>query len=652
VEKKVLARPVPVSLTDDLQYLRIGSQIFANSTDNEYIPIHIIDANKDYFEEIASLGQYVAISTRQAVSDEDLAQIGAGDEPVLDYGEFLVEAIQKIIAAKDASTTASESAPTTVDETQASASTVDSSNTSVSSLVIEDDEPDKILEAEKEEELEEYEKMSDASSDHNTAEMDWSEGSTADDSDGIEDEDQWNDWGNAFDDLNGEADEFEHPDADGSEDSEVDVSEDDVSEEFDMADAESEDENDVDYASDDENNPTKILASKKASGSVESHYTQSSYSASSSANSSDSGDFNEEAHHLETLIFGNSSHEAKGEDVHRTALRIFDTASSDSSKPIFHFNYSTPGLLFHSPPVFHPFSSLLVWPLGGGEILFANYISNTYFTRQLCCSTLRACHIFIKAHFSPCGQFIHFCSLEGLSIDHNPSPESGDDKKMQLSLQITTHRLSQHKTARSPPKLIFKTTISLGGSDAISVSRLPYTLTWRPQELYFTTHGEELDVLRIPLFKDPDSKRTSICTMQAPLYLPRTSTVRNIYYFPPSLSTSSPVTPSTPFSTMSPPTSATSPLRPRKEREEPATIIIGSHSSIPSQGLIVARKSEVQPPIGVYVREEKDLGGWKCKALKEGEGVAGRGNSEGGRLRGKFESFDLKEDCDIVPYLF
>jgi hypothetical protein len=57
------------------------------------------------------------------------------------------------------------------------------------------------------------------------------------------------------------------------------------------------------------------------------------------------------------------------------------------------------------------------------------------------------------------------------------------------------------------------------------------------------------------------------------------------------------------------------------------------------------------------VDERRDLGGWKSHAAKgmgedrEG-GNEGRVNNAGGRLQGKFETFDRTEDCDIVPFLY
>ena len=49
------------------------------------------------------------------------------------------------------------------------------------------------------------------------------------------------------------------------------------------------------------------------------------------------------------------------------------------------FEYSCPArfMLYDSPPAVHPQESLVVWPLGGGGLLFADVAAKTYFTRQL-----------------------------------------------------------------------------------------------------------------------------------------------------------------------------------------------------------------------------------------------------------------------------
>lgn len=36
---------------------------------------------------------------------------------------------------------------------------------------------------------------------------------------------------------------------------------------------------------------------------------------------------------------------------------------------IFHYEHDIPAMMYHSPPVLHPHKALLIWPLGGGEVL-------------------------------------------------------------------------------------------------------------------------------------------------------------------------------------------------------------------------------------------------------------------------------------------
>ncbi|TGO88504.1 hypothetical protein BPOR_0158g00040 [Botrytis porri] len=217
--------------------------------------------------------------------------------------------------------------------------------------------------------------------------------------------------------------------------------------------------------------------------SVASNYSKSLYSGSESSDSEDDEDTvdNEEAHELEILYLGNKN---LGEDAPRVSLQIFDTTMQEKT-PIFH-------------------------------------VRNTYFTRELCCSTYRSCHIFVKTRFSSCGEF------DGRPIESEP--------KMNLSLQVSTHHLSSRKTAGSPPRLLFKINVPLGESSSMSISRLSYTLTWTDRELFFVTRGEELIVMRIPLFKGADDKTAPVCYTQNPIYLPRFAESRNVYYFPPSKS--------------------------------------------------------------------------------------------------------------------
>ena len=62
---------------------------------------------------------------------------------------------------------------------------------------------------------------------------------------------------------------------------------------------------------------------------------------------------------------------------------------TDSSSPniAFHFLRKAPILLYDSPPVIHPSHPFVVWPLGAGEVLFADFKAKTFFVRKLRPST-------------------------------------------------------------------------------------------------------------------------------------------------------------------------------------------------------------------------------------------------------------------------
>jgi hypothetical protein len=488
--------------------------------------------------------------------------------------------------------------------------------------------------------LEESEGFSESESAGNSAATSWSDGSTEELSDEIEDEDQWNDWGNerlTIEELNIEAKELDLQ-AEGDEgddepsdvlasegDVESDVSDDSDDDNFWASDAEEEEDIQISGVPSLRLRQTHKPAVDQSS--VESNYSPSLYSLS---RSEDDSDFDNEGGRLEDLISGNKNAKSSGEQS--ATIRIFDTTRSTHT-PVFHFTQFVTGTLFSSNPAFHPSKPLCVWPLGDGEVLFANFEANTYFTRQLCCSGYRSCHVFVKAHFSANGEYLHFAALEARHAEMGPTDKS---LPLVLCLQVSTHRLSVRKTARSPPRLLFRTTVPLGASASISVSSLPYTLTWTDKELFFTTRGETLDVMRIPLFRTSSDATTSrICYIQNRIFLPRSANSRSVHFFP--LATAA--------------VTGSGKTEDKDNKEDTlATVILGSYSNVPSQGRLVP-KYQVSPPISAYVRDGADLGGWTCKVSSE-MGKGERANNAGGRLQGKFETFNRNEDCDIVPYLF
>ena len=61
-------------------------------------------------------------------------------------------------------------------------------------------------------------------------------------------------------------------------------------------------------------------------------------------------------------------------------VTVYNIGSGQAVR-LFHHEHDVSAMLYHSPPVLHPHKNLLVWPLGGGEVLFAEYEQKTYFTR-------------------------------------------------------------------------------------------------------------------------------------------------------------------------------------------------------------------------------------------------------------------------------
>lgn len=62
------------------------------------------------------------------------------------------------------------------------------------------------------------------------------------------------------------------------------------------------------------------------------------------------------------------------------SLSVYDTRSGHPVR-LFRFRQDLPVMLYSSPPALHPYNSLVAWPLGGGDILFADYVGNTFFIR-------------------------------------------------------------------------------------------------------------------------------------------------------------------------------------------------------------------------------------------------------------------------------
>ncbi|KAJ4371362.1 hypothetical protein N0V83_004579 [Neocucurbitaria cava] len=672
-------KPPVVTWSSDLAVMRIGSQLYTKDCNDLYQLASNIDTRSMFIDEFASRHHHIAITTRREFPYAEMAKRDAQvmqDPPEID-DQAVVLLIANGVLSNGSSTNPTTAAGTdetgTVDTSKSSNTSVESDAESETEVIddmrIEDASKFKHVsrrEAIVADEFEEDDPLlkSDSDASGNSAEEEWSDGSSDMLSDEVEDEDQWNDWGNerlTIEELklevndsypsspassasaaSGKVPDFDDLESLASQDEELNVDEVWTAGEGDEIKISGFMFKKGDLGIDDSDS-----SSSRETSSVESSYSLSNYSDSDDDDGNNSDFDVDMAKHLDALIFGKASREGK----QRISLQVHDLSTPDGP-PSFHFTRYVQRGLFDSPPVFHPSKPLLVWPLGDAEILFADYKSNTFFTRLLCCSRFKSCHIFVKAHFSQSGEYLHFASLEAQTKD--PSKDDEDEKgSLSLSLQASTHRLSVRKTTRSPPRLIYRTTIDLGSAPTLKISSSPYTLHWTDETLYLTTRAQTLNVMRIPLFPDAEKPgRGSVCYIQQHVYLPRTIESRTLHFFPP---------PSPSSSSRAPSTQSKSPgasLQPIKQNTM-AKIIIGSHSAVPSQGLLVPRY-QVSPPMGVLLHEERDLGGWKCKAVVLGGSCSGDGgeegkqrlNNAGGRLQGKFETFDRTEDCDIVPFLY
>ena len=250
----------------------------------------------------------------------------------------------------------------------------------------------------------------------------------------------------------------------------------------------------------------------------------------------------------------------------------------------------------------------------------------------------------MKCQFSECGQFLHIAALEGRQ---NPvsrrelrkqrrqhSSSEGQDTpqgkpQIRLFLLVSTYRLSNRKTTRSPPWLIHRVKVDLGDRSDFSVSKLPYTLTWTTNDLYVTASQEKLLVYRIKLFAlaCSDKQVNKLALVLVPrntIFLPSTARFREVRFFP-------------------------------AEGAVNARVLIGSEDPMPksskgqndSPAEVIGLGGVLSPPIGVYLTDV-DLGGWipssDVAPIIEDVGI--------GRLDQKVERFDRDDDCDLEPYIF
>lgn len=349
---------------------------------------------------------------------------------------------------------------------------------------------------------------------------------------------------------------------------------------------------------------------------------------------------NEEQHD-----WGGLSNKHAGRRKARATIIVFDTQSSTR---LFRLRQPIKCRLFASPPVFHPTKFLVVWPLADGDVLFVDYLAKTHFTWRLQPSTPYTGHVFMKIRFSECGEFLHIATLEAQRKTPELKKDSEPLPPIKLAVLLCTYRLSQRKTTRSPPQQIHRMKLALGQTTRLHVSKMPFTLTWTSKDLYFSCSGKSLQVYRIPLFSTTEEKAEenlqAVWTPRKPFFLPHSANNRAVYYFPPAENKSG-------------------------KEQLPARILIGSDFTAvrdiePNEAeedynvlLVkrvidhsVGRRGEFRPPIGCYVDEDTNLGGW-VESHARANILQDRGV---GHLdpRMPVERFNPDDDCDLEPFIY
>lgn len=335
-----------VSFSDNMGLLRIGRQIFCRWNDGELREVNggiQGDSLWNYFEEFSSRGQYIILARRHAEpkvgpecepadksklkSDEACELIDSGNKYPGPKG------IGEIGEAENNSPSDSSSNNTSISEPSKSGTSPKTPPTSVSEEFLDDDQSFCSASTEK-------------SSDWNSAEESWSEGST-------------------------EAG------------SEIDCSEsryveDNVASIISSIQDESVDSKDTDP--DVDSSTTKSDPSRDEV--ILSHSQLLNDHASGGAGISFDTESEDEdlrcgLARAEYIPKGQSSDPAPI----RASIAVYDIANQIPVR-IFHYEEILPVALYSSPPAIHPSKPLVVWPLAGGNILFADFECKTYFIRR------------------------------------------------------------------------------------------------------------------------------------------------------------------------------------------------------------------------------------------------------------------------------
>lgn len=336
-------RPCPVSFSSDLTHLRVGSQMLRLDENERYRAVSGMDATSgmelcDYFEEFAARGNFIAIARRRTLV-----------QPVADVPN--VAGSSKDYKTNDPANAGVQTKDNVPDSAENSAD-IPSSPKSPGSI----SEQGSVVGEDSSSDTEDYCcTSSEEESDHNSAYESWSEGSTD------------IDWNCQDDDIGLD-------DVEGGENERGSVTE--------SSDDEDDDKSRTSHSSDSGSSRDEAVLSH---GQLLDDYD------------GDGGvrfDFNDIRYPAHDYSSDEESHVGRfratlpqGRKHSRTSpsqcsIAVYDS-SSGSAVPLFRHSSRLTTELYESAPAFHPSRPLLVWPLCGGDILFADFQQKTYFVRNI-----------------------------------------------------------------------------------------------------------------------------------------------------------------------------------------------------------------------------------------------------------------------------
>lgn len=241
--------------------------------------------------------------------------------------------------------------------------------------------------------------------------------------------------------------------------------------------------------------------------------------------------------------------------------------------------------------------------------------------------------------FSQCGSFLHIASLEAQDVQKTERTQcrnrnvkgttpAGPNKErtMALAVFVSTHRLSTSgNITRRPPKLSHRVKVKLGVFCWMSRKKLPVTFTWTKDHVYISCSSTVLTVFRVKLSKSAGNE-AAVTTFERPTVLPLSAKHRQVFYYPPTLADSRGLVLLGSYDGRHP--DITIGLIPPK--------IV--HNMVPAPYAI--------PPVGFFVNEDQDLGGWR----PSNEEVTVENGFRDGRLLKRMEHFEDDDDCDLSDY--